>query len=350
MGDVKMDLPNGSKHNTIILKDVVYTPELAFTLISVTWLDMAKCGVLFKNSTCTILYPDRKTMGMLPLLNGLYWLVAAKITDVGDHANFASVKMSINEAHHKFGHITHAVIKHMVNTGMITGIQLDPNQKPDFCEPCAKAKSNRKLFLKESTTRATEYGEWLHWDLWGPATVKSIAGNLYVAARLGDATCETKLHFQKEEVYIKMHTGWNIKYSHSDWGGEFLLQGTQRELTVHDSPPQNGVSERGMCTCAEQAQAMLISSGLPHYLWKEAMKHLSWLQNRSGTHALAGKTPMKQDMVRNQTLQESRNSVQQHMWKTLLLGNLTQELELVVLLDMILKAKATESIGRTNGQ
>jgi len=69
------------------------------------------------------------------------------------------------------------------------------------------------------------------------------------------------------------------------------MLGTQCELTVHDSPPQNGVSRRGMRTCAEQAQAMFISSGLPHYLWEEAMKHLSGLQNRLGTCALAGKTP-----------------------------------------------------------
>jgi hypothetical protein len=69
------------------------------------------------------------------------------------------------------------------------------------------------------------------------------------------------------------------------------MLGTQCELTVHDSPPQNGVSRRGMRTCAEQAQAMFISSGLPRYLWEVAMKHLSGLQNRLGTCALAGKTP-----------------------------------------------------------
>jgi len=37
-------------------------------------------------------------MGTLPLSNGLYRLVAAKITHVGDHANVASVKISINES------------------------------------------------------------------------------------------------------------------------------------------------------------------------------------------------------------------------------------------------------------
>src|SRR6267154_4663082 len=134
MGDVKIDLSNGSRRNAVILKDIVYTSDLAFTLISVTRLDMAKCGVLFKNSMCSISYPDGKTVATLPLSNGLYQLVADKITDVGDHANITSVKMSINEAHHKFGHIAHAAITHMVNTGMITGIELDPDTKPDFCE------------------------------------------------------------------------------------------------------------------------------------------------------------------------------------------------------------------------
>jgi hypothetical protein len=69
------------------------------------------------------------------------------------------------------------------------------------------------------------------------------------------------------------------------------LKGTVRELTVHDSPPQNGVAERGMRTRAERARALLISSGLPRFLWEEAMKHSTWLQNRLPRAALESKTP-----------------------------------------------------------
>jgi len=87
--------------------------------------------------------------------------------------------------------------------------------------------------------------------------------NLDSYAALGDATCETKLHFQKEEVYIKMHTGWNIKYSHSDWGGEFLSQGTQRELTVHDSPHRMVYPNVECALAAEQAQLCLSALGYP---------------------------------------------------------------------------------------
>ena len=82
--------------------------------------------------------------------------------------------------------------------------------------------------------------------------------------------------------------------------GEFLseelkkhqdLKGTVRELTVHDSPPQNGVAERGMHTRAERACTLLIASGLPCFLWEEAMRHSTWLQNRTPAKALNGKMP-----------------------------------------------------------
>ena len=42
------------------------------------------------------------------------------------------------------------VEKHAVSSGVITGIELEPDSKPEFCEACAKAKSAREPFPKES--------------------------------------------------------------------------------------------------------------------------------------------------------------------------------------------------------
>ena len=111
--------------------------------------------------------------------------------------------------------------------GFILGIDLDVNSKPEFCEACAKAKSTMVPFLKESLTRAMKYSERVHWDLWGPASVKSLGGNYYVAARIDNETHETKLYFQKrksdtvksylrDKAYIEMQTGNCIKVAHSD--------------------------------------------------------------------------------------------------------------------------------------
>ena len=101
--------------------------------------------------------------------------------------------------------------------------------------------------------------------------VKSLSGDLYMATRIDDAYRETTLYFQvkksqtinsykHDEALIETQTGNRIKVLCSDRGGEFLsdelkchqdMRGTKRELTIHDSPQQNGVSECGMCTCTE---------------------------------------------------------------------------------------------------
>ena len=133
----------------------------------------------------------------------------------------------ISEVHQKLGHIAHSAISYAITQGRITGIQLDPDSKPEFCEPCTKAKSAWQPFPKELETCASEYGEHVHWDLWGPAAVKSLSGNLYVAARIDDASRETTLYFQAkksqtidsykcDEALIEMQTGNRIKVSRSD--------------------------------------------------------------------------------------------------------------------------------------
>ena len=91
----------------------------------------------------------------------------------------------------------------------------------DFCDACAKAKSTRLPYPHESKTRAEKYGDYVHWDLWGPTSVKSLNGHFYVATQIDDATRETKLYFQekksetfnsykKDEAYIETQTGNRI--------------------------------------------------------------------------------------------------------------------------------------------
>ena len=94
-------------------------------------------------------------------------------------------------------------------------------------------KSARQPFPKQSETHATKYGDQVHWDLWGPARVKSLNSHYYIAACLDDATRETKFYFQEkksetiwsykqDEALIKTQTGNQIKVVHSDRGGEFM--------------------------------------------------------------------------------------------------------------------------------
>jgi hypothetical protein len=85
--------------------------------------------------------------------------------------------------------------KHMILGGLVTGIELDAGSKEEFCEPCAKAKAARKPFPKESHTRATRFGERVHWDLWGPAAVRTLGGKSYAACRTDDNSREVEIYF-----------------------------------------------------------------------------------------------------------------------------------------------------------
>ena len=91
-----------------------------------------------------------------------------------------------------------------------------------------------------------------------------------------------------------------MKCLHSDRGGEYLSDefsaylkaaGTTRKLTVHDTPEHNGVSERLNRTIMEKVRAMLHDSGLPKFLWAEAVAHAVYLKNRTWTRTIGDTTP-----------------------------------------------------------
>jgi len=70
-------------------------------------------------------------------------------------------------------------------------------------------------------------------------------------------------------------------------------KGIQLKLTTHHTPEKDGISERLNCTFMEKVRAMLIASGLPIFLWGEALFHACYLKNRTSTKALNGHTPFE---------------------------------------------------------
>ena len=72
-GDIKITLLNGKKESTVILKDALCTPDLAFTLISIICLLKIGCGVNFFGNMCITRYPNEQVMATIPESMGLLW-------------------------------------------------------------------------------------------------------------------------------------------------------------------------------------------------------------------------------------------------------------------------------------
>ena len=258
-GDVKLELPLGNKRTTVTLKNALYVPQMAFTLI--------------------------------------YSIAAGS----QHRANIAKGKLTICELHRALGHVSQPAILDAVKKGLIEGVELDSTSQPEFCEACTQAKSLRQPFPAETKNRARTYGELVHTDLWGPAQTASMMGASYYISFTDDYSRETKVQFlkQKSEALTafkqyeanltRQHPGAKLRKLRSDRGGEYLSaefdqylkdQGIERQLTVHHSPQQNGVAERLNRTLVEHARAMLLARDMPKFLWAEAINYATWLKNR----------------------------------------------------------------------
>ncbi|KAG5719565.1 hypothetical protein E4T56_gene14204 [Termitomyces sp. T112] len=227
---ISLSMKAGEKSVPILLKRVYYTPQMAFTLISVSCLDRAGCSLLIKDGMCIIHSPKLKcqVIGCIPAIHGLYCTNSSITSSSPKHTvNVALKSITISELHHQMGHINHSDLQEAVHQGVINGIELDMSSVPEFCEACTKGKAQCQSFPKKSDTKYTHYGKKIVSNLWGPAQIKSLGGALYSYTNIDLYTHEECIMFLAHksntfkaycdyEAWVKVHQGVQIKTYGSD--------------------------------------------------------------------------------------------------------------------------------------
>ena len=324
-GKLIVDLPNSKGRTKLELTNVQYSPDVAYTLVSVGYLDDEGFSVKFGKGKCEITNPSGEIVGEIPKnKRGLY-----RVEHSPETADVVTDQLTLEQFHRRMGHISSVSARKLVSQGLVTGVFLDLTEpvKPFFCESCVYAKSSRKPILKvREGERATVFGGEVHSDLWGPAPVESKGGKKYYITFTDDKTRLTHLYLlrKKDEAFsvYKEYEAWvdtqlsaKIKVLHSDRGGEYIgsefkahlkSKGTIPKLTVHDTPQHNGVAERRNRTIVERIRALLHGSGLPRTMWGEAARHVVWLMNRTRTTAVVGMTPYEAAFGKKPDLSEVR--------------------------------------------
>ena len=311
-GKMIVHIPNGDKGTSkVFLLDALYSASMGVTLVSISRIAKAGSTVVFQGSYCRIYNQIKERIGEIRERNGLYRVY---MITPGAEANSvdANEEISIEELHRRLGHISQERAKVLIEKGLVEGVSLEAGSEMTTCESCEWGKTARKKVNKvREGERCKAVGDEIHTDLWGPADVESIGKKRYYITFTDDHSRYTSVYFlrTKDEAFdfYKIYEAWlstqyniRIKCLNSDRGGEFMSDefsdhlkkaGTVRRLTVHDTPEHNGVAERGNRTNLEIVRAMRHDSGLPKFLWPEAVSHAVYIRNRTWTRAIGETTP-----------------------------------------------------------
>ena len=158
------------------------------------------------------------------------------------------------------------------------------------CEGCEKGKSKRLPF-PPSKSRAKRPLDLVHSNL-DEMPVLSISGYKYIVTYLDDHSSFGVIFYLKKKseefTVFKQYKAWSkrqlrttLKCKQCDQGGEFLSNeqksylmenGIELQLSMPDSPQQNGHAERFQQTIVIEAEAMQHHAGLSNGFWIYVIK------------------------------------------------------------------------------
>ena len=201
-GDLHIQLPNGNSTTSILLKDIIYCPDMGLTLITISKITTAGYPVIFCGLTCKIFDQRKKAIGEIKQKNGLYWV---DHDDQGQEmARAAQELLNAKQLHQYMGPISLDAAKCMVKDGSVSGIELDENTTLTSCDLCEYVKTIQKPIKKAQVEPwALAFGDKIHSDLWGKSLVQTPGKKEYYVSFTGDHTCWTHLTLLhlKEETF-----------------------------------------------------------------------------------------------------------------------------------------------------
>lgn len=304
-GQVSLKVQNNkNEYKTILFRNVLYVPELATNLISVSQIIKNGGQVKFNNKGCLILNQNKEVVATASLINNMYRLNIsnefAYISDVNEQDPYLW--------HQRMGHLNFPDLKKIEqNTKGIISLK---KTEDIICVTCLESKQTRFPF-KSQGTRAKNLLELVHSDICGPMETISLGGARYLLTFIDDFSKKVYVYFlhKKSEVsqtfkefkrLVENQLECNIKCLRTDNGleyvnkdmSDFLKQyGIIHQTTTPYTPELNGVAERMNRTLVEKAKCLLLNAKLNKQYWAEAVHTAAYLINRTPTKSLSYKTP-----------------------------------------------------------
>lgn len=296
------------ENENILLKDVLYSPELKASFISVSKMVDKGVSVNFNCENAVIQKTNGSVIFKAVRSENLF---VAKFNNVVETVYAAAANPETVLWHNRFGHLNYQSLYELSNKEVVKGFKIGTKDKIEKCRTCMVSKIHCLPFPKESASKSKDLLELVHADVCGPFRVPSLGGSRYFVTFIDDKSRRIFVYFlkYKSEVFDKFmifknqaerQTGKKIKSLRTDNGTEFInnsfnslleAEGIIRQLSTPYTPQQNGVAERANRTLVEMARSMMVHARVEEYLWAEAINTAVYLRNRCTTKQIKDKTP-----------------------------------------------------------
>ena len=125
-GDLVIDVPDGDDHSQLRLKDVLYSPNVDYTLVSIRRLDEDGFTASFGNGRCLLTGPDGEKVGEVLRSSGKVYKVEHGVRTANTAvANAAVETLTLGQLHRHLGHPSIQVARDLIKHKMVTGIRLE---------------------------------------------------------------------------------------------------------------------------------------------------------------------------------------------------------------------------------
>lgn len=281
------------KDGPMVLKDVLYVPNMVTNLFSVKSalaegydINFSKDGVIVKQQDNIInTYYD-----------GVLFTIELNIIQRNTTERIFAA-CSIEDWHKKFGHCGTNLIKRMKKDNLVEGLDIGESKRK--CHDCLKSKGIRKSHPSRSSIQANSSLAVVHFDT-VDMTVPSLGDKRYFVlgteeysgyklidfvAKKGSITNCVKLIINT----VSLNSKRPVACIYSDNGTEFVNndlknwlseRGIIHEVSTPYNAEQNGRAEASNKTVIYGARTALLSSGLPKSLWAEACAATTYVLNR----------------------------------------------------------------------
>ena len=289
-----------SAANELMLRNVLYVPELKTNLISCSALCSDGHTVSFGRGGCSVMKDG--SLVLQGIRDGGLYKTASTFTEMHSSDSYVNLASSVTEElwHDRLGHAHIESIRRLITSRAAVGLHLHKRGASipsSPCESCIAGKTVKRV-KTFNPIRATAVGEVVHSDVCGSMSNSSLGGSRYFTTFIDEFSgfirvyaisqkSEVSAKFREYQAWLERTCDCNLKCLKSDGGGEYqvlkpylLSKGIEWKVSPPYSPDQNGIAERANRTLVEATRAMLAHSGLTIEFWAEAVNQACDIRNR----------------------------------------------------------------------